>query len=78
MLRDVNAVGTDYLNSAFGWDEQDHLNQHDIQEAMRIIFDTIERALFGTKFQEKIVKSFKGTMASYKECKNCTVRSEKK
>lgn len=38
---DVRAVATDYLNKSFGWEGAQHQEQQDIQEAMRVIFDTI-------------------------------------
>lgn len=49
-LSDTRSVGTEYLNEAFGWKGAEHMEQQDIQEAMRKIFDTIERALFGTEY----------------------------
>ncbi len=39
-LCDQRAVGSEYLQKAFGWTEEHH-QQHDIQEAMRVIFDTL-------------------------------------
>ena len=42
---DQRAVGTEYINKAFQWDKAQHTEQHDMQEAMRVIFDTISQAL---------------------------------
>jgi hypothetical protein len=58
-LRDTFAVDTDYLNKAFGWEGKEHVEQQDMTEAMKIIFDTMERALFGTSFEDSTRSLFK-------------------
>lgn len=58
-LRDVNSVGTDYLNKAFGWEGKEHVEQQDMTEAMKIIFNTIERALINTEYEKSINNLFK-------------------
>jgi ubiquitin C-terminal hydrolase len=70
-LSDVRAVGTDYLNEAFGWKGAQHMEQQDIQEAMRIIFDTMERALFGTDYEQAMRSLFRGKTQRYKNCLTC-------
>jgi hypothetical protein len=49
-VSDTKAVGTEYLKKSFGWEGAEHLEQQDIQEAMRIIFDVMQRALVGTEY----------------------------
>lgn len=44
-LKNTNSIQTDYLKDAFGWEGTEHIVQHDIGEAMKVIFDTFERAL---------------------------------
>lgn len=39
---------TEIMNEAFGWKDNESQDQHDIQEAMRIILDYIEKGLEGT------------------------------
>lgn len=39
-LKNTQSVSTEYLTSAFGWEGTEHIIQHDIEEAMKIIFDT--------------------------------------
>lgn len=75
-LSDVRAVGTDYLNEAFGWKGAQHMEQQDIQEAMRIIFDTIERALFATEYEQAVRALFRGRTQRYKNCLTCSVEAD--
>ena len=75
-LNDVRAVGTEYLNEAFGWKGAQHMEQQDIQEAMRIIFDTIERALFATEYEQAVKSLFRGRTQRYKNCLTCSVESD--
>ena len=70
-LCNQKAVGTEYINKAFKWEGAQHTEQQDIQEAMRVIFDTIQRALFGTPFHEPIQSLFKGITNRYKTCTVC-------
>ena len=58
-LRDTYAVETDYLNKAFGWEGKEHVEQQDMTEAMKIIFDTMERALFATPYESVMKNLFK-------------------
>lgn len=39
---------TDVMSKAFGWEKSEVLDQHDIQEAMRIVFDFLEQGLSGS------------------------------
>ena len=44
---------------------------------MKVIFDTFERALFGTPYEKNIKDLFKGISSRYKSCRNCTVNTER-
>ena len=74
---DIRAVGTQYLNSAMGWEGKEHMEQQDIQEAMRVIFDTFERALVGTEYSHPLKCMFKGNLIKYKTCRVCTENTER-
>ncbi len=50
--RDVRAVSTETLTHAFHWYHSEELEQHDIQELNRILFDLLERALRDTVYQD--------------------------
>lgn len=49
-LKNTNSLGTSYLTEAFGWEGTEHIVQHDIEEAMKVIMDFFERALEKTPF----------------------------
>lgn len=51
---------TTFMNESFGWKGNEVLQQHDIQEAMKIVFDLIERALFGTHQYDAFIKNLRG------------------
>ena len=53
-IKDARSLTTEYLKDAFGWEGSEHVQQHDIEEAMKIIFDTFERALHGTEYEKNI------------------------
>lgn len=44
---------------------------------MRIIFDTIERALFGTEYEQAVRALFRGRTQRYKSCLTCCVESDR-
>lgn len=70
---------TEFMNEVFGWNQSEMLNQHDIQEAIRIIFGYLEDAFKGTPSQEVFDSILKGTQANFFKCKVClneSVRQE--
>lgn len=76
-LKDSNDLSTTFLKEAFGWEGAEHIQQQDIEEAMKIIFDTFERALHGTVFEKNIKDLFRGVQSQYKACRTCTVNTER-
>lgn len=55
------------MKDAFGWEGAEHVQQHDIEEAMKIIFDTFERALFGTEYEKNIKELFRYVLTNAEE-----------
>lgn len=47
-ILDAKSISTEHLSKAFGWENAQQRDQHDMHEAMRVILDTLERALVGT------------------------------
>jgi hypothetical protein len=70
-ILDSHTISTEHLNKAFGWEKAEHLQQHDLHEAMRVILDTMERALTGTPAEQQVKSNFKGLAAKYITCLNC-------
>jgi len=56
---DVRSVSTEKVTESFGWNDNQAMIQQDIQEANRVIFDVIDRALFGTTFSDGVSKYYK-------------------
>ncbi|KAJ3321282.1 hypothetical protein HDV06_004507 [Boothiomyces sp. JEL0866] len=63
-----NAVGTNELTKAFGWDSMDAFHQHDVQELNRVLQDNLENKMKGTPAEGAIRKLFTGKMKSYIQC----------
>lgn len=70
-MLDCKAVSTEHLNKAFGWEKTEHLNQQDLHEAMRVILDTLERALVRTPSEHLVKESFRGMAVNYVSCLQC-------
>ncbi|KRW99447.1 hypothetical protein PPERSA_07932 [Pseudocohnilembus persalinus] len=74
---DVRAVSTEELTKSFGWQDNQALEQQDIQEALRVIFDALERALEGTSHKEKVLQHHKGLMVNHITCLGCNISKER-
>jgi len=74
---DVRSVSTEKVTDSFGWNDNQAMMQQDIQEANRVIFDVIDRALFGTTFSDGISKYYKGIFVNHLECLNCGLIKER-
>ncbi|EGR30926.1 ubiquitin specific peptidase 40, putative [Ichthyophthirius multifiliis] len=68
---------TETLTKSFGWESKECFQQQDIQEANRVIFDVLERALYGTQMSEQITKFYKGTLVNHITCMNCQIAKER-
>lgn len=60
-LLDKQSQDTIFMNKYFGWEGNEVLQQHDIQEAAKIILDLVERALFGTPFYDQFIRVIRGS-----------------
>jgi hypothetical protein len=59
-LLDKQSQDTIFMNEYFGWKGNEVLQQHDIQEAAKIILDLIEKALFGTVHYDQFIRIIRG------------------
>ena len=61
-LLDEQNQDTIFMNKYFGWEGNEVLQQHDIQEAAKIILDLIEKALFGTVYYDEFISIIRGKL----------------
>ena len=63
-----SSVGTTELTKSFGWDTLDSFMQHDVQEFNRVLQDTLETKMKGTRAEGAISRLFVGKMKSFIKC----------
>ena len=51
---------TEELTKAFGWQNNEAMNQHDVHELNRILFEALESSLIGTPYESQIGDLFFG------------------
>ncbi|KAG5358991.1 Ubiquitin carboxyl-terminal hydrolase 21 [Yarrowia sp. C11] len=61
-------VSTLELTRAFGWDSADSFTQHDVQELERVLMDSLENSMKGTKVEGALTELFVGQMKSFIRC----------
>ncbi|RDW36722.1 hypothetical protein B0I73DRAFT_136668 [Yarrowia lipolytica] len=61
-------VSTLELTRAFGWDSADAFTQHDVQELERVLMDSLEGSMKGTKVDGALSELFVGQMKSFIRC----------
>lgn len=71
MLLDQDACSTSRLTESFGWSNNEHVQQHDVQELNRILFSAIEQSLVGTRQANIITDLYKGTYVNKIRCLSC-------
>ena len=76
-LDDQNQT-TIFLNEAFGWNGSEMLNQHDIQEAMRVILDYVENSFLNSEEYDEFKNLLKGFNDHFVMCLNCEKKFLKK
>ena len=59
---DSRAISTEQLTKAFGWHNNEEMQQQDVQELNRVLFDTIERSLKDTPYEALIDELYRGNM----------------
>ncbi|XP_054712261.1 ubiquitin carboxyl-terminal hydrolase 40-like [Uloborus diversus] len=77
LLVDQQAASTLDLTESFGWQNNEELQQHDVQELNRILFSAIDSSLVGTTGKDLISKLYHGTTVTEIVCQNCGKISEK-
>ncbi|ORY37639.1 cysteine proteinase [Rhizoclosmatium globosum] len=70
-------VGTSELTSSFGWTSADSFMQHDVQEFNRVLQDTLETKMVGTKAEGAIRNLFLGEYKSYIKCMDVEFESSR-
>ncbi|XP_006020007.1 ubiquitin carboxyl-terminal hydrolase 40 isoform X1 [Alligator sinensis] len=79
LLLDQQAASTTDLTDSFGWNSNEEVRQHDVQELNRILFSALETSLVGTSGHDLINRLYHGTVVNQivcKECKNISERQE--
>lgn len=71
LLLDKNACSTQRLTDSFGWSNSEELQQHDVQELNRILFNAIEQSLVNTKESKLIKDLYRGTCVNKIKCLTC-------
>lgn len=76
-LAQVNALSTrDLTVKGFNWKGNDTSIQHDVHELIRVLFDSIEKSLVGTRAENLINSLYRGSFAHQIKCLQCgTLRS---
>ena len=68
---DIRATSTEELTKAFGWENNEQMQQHDVHELNRILFDALEQSLAGTQFDSVIQELFFGQLNNVITCQEC-------
>ncbi len=68
---DIRAIITRTLTEAFEWSGPDGTVQHDSQEFIRLIFETLDNILISTSFNGVINNLFRIVNFSFRTCSNC-------
>ncbi|XP_062434710.1 ubiquitin carboxyl-terminal hydrolase 40 isoform X3 [Rhea pennata] len=79
LLLDQQAASTTDLTESFGWNSNEEMRQHDVQELNRILFSALETSLVGTSGHDLINRLYHGIVVNQivcKECKNVSERQE--
>ncbi|XP_068101398.1 ubiquitin carboxyl-terminal hydrolase 40 isoform X2 [Hyperolius riggenbachi] len=77
LLVDQQAASTTDLTSSFGWDNNEEVGQHDVQELNRILFSALESSLEGTSGHDFIKNLYHGTVVNQIKCQECGYVSER-
>lgn len=70
-LSNQYALSTENLTNSFGWKGSEVLQQHDVHELNRILFDVIDRSLQTTSQQSLIRNLYRGTFVNKIICLSC-------
>jgi hypothetical protein len=67
----IRATSTEMLTNAFGWQNNEQDQQHDILEMSRILFEALEQSLSGTQYDSVIEELFFGKLNNVVICGVC-------
>lgn len=70
-LKKYNVLETTGLTTSFQWDMRESLQQHDVQEFCRVLFDAIEESIKGTEQEKMITELYEGLYVDYVKCLEC-------
>ena len=75
-MSNIRATSTIPLGKAFGWENDNNdfcnaMQQHDVAESTRVLFDALEKSLYGTQFDACIEALFFGLQNSIINCHEC-------
>ncbi len=68
---DQEVCSTARLTESFGWSNNEELQQHDVQELNRILFNAIEHSLVNTSKAKLIQENYRGTCVNKVKCLSC-------
>nr|XP_009857673.1 ubiquitin carboxyl-terminal hydrolase 40 [Ciona intestinalis] len=77
LLINQSSCKTEDLTDSFGWRNSEEMQQHDVQELSRILFDAIENSLVGTSGDKLIHNLYKGVIVNQIQCCICQRVSER-
>ena len=72
-----DAISTQELTAAFGWEAKDIFEQRDIQELSRVLMDKMEERMKGTEAEKVLPDLFVGKMKTYISCINVDYESSR-
>ncbi|CAG9310433.1 unnamed protein product [Blepharisma stoltei] len=76
-LKESSYVETTGLTKSFQWSIRESLQQHDVQEFCRVLFDAVEESVKGTDQAKMITELYEGTILDYVRCSQCGNESKK-
>jgi ubiquitin carboxyl-terminal hydrolase 7 len=71
------AVSTQELTKSFGWNLVDSFTQHDVQEFLRVLLDSIESKMKGTDQENFLQTLYVGKVKSFLRCINVEYESSR-
>ena len=75
-LSEEGGISTQSLTNSFGWKSSESLQQHDVHELNRVLFEAIERSLKKTSSERLLDNLYKGTLVNKVQCLHCLNISE--
>mmetsp|Transcript_19455 Transcript_19455/g.19462 ORF Transcript_19455/g.19462 Transcript_19455/m.19462 type:complete len:376 (-) Transcript_19455:2017-3144(-) len=72
-----NSLSTRNLTDSFHWTGEEVVQQHDVQELNRVLFDAIDRALQDTLYNDLIGKLYRGLYVNETLCTSCGIVRER-